>query len=198
MVKYVQLNMYICFFLLFPCRYDYGAIERTPCVVHTVQLVVNMVQKESPIQRLLEKVRHLVNKFRKSSVATERLLQKCALVLVKDCPTRRSSCFAMISRCLEVEHLTAVAVSPWAGTACSPVSGRRSGCWETFFCHLRSTLSCLKVTFNHFPLLCQHSWISKTTCRSSRLHMGEPTKMQPLWLRRCCPAWIGALVCFLT
>ncbi|RXN16698.1 zinc finger BED domain-containing 4-like protein [Labeo rohita] len=62
-------------------RYDYGAIERTPCMVHTVQLVVNMVQKEPPIRRLLEKVRHLVNKFRKSSVATERLLQKCALVL---------------------------------------------------------------------------------------------------------------------
>lgn len=81
-------------------------------MVHTLQLVVNMVQKEPPIQRLLDKVRHLVNKFRKSSVATERLLQKCALVLVKDCPTRWSSCFAMILRCLEVkEHLTAVAES---------------------------------------------------------------------------------------
>ncbi|ROL43000.1 hypothetical protein DPX16_5553 [Anabarilius grahami] len=75
-------------------RYDYGAKERTPCVVHTIQLVLNMVQKEAPIRRLLEKVRHLVNKFRKSSVTTERLLQKCALVLVKDCPTRWSSCFS--------------------------------------------------------------------------------------------------------
>ncbi|KAG1946556.1 zinc finger BED domain-containing protein 4-like [Pimephales promelas] len=36
-------------------RYSYGAIERTPCVVHTIQLVVNMVQKEPPIRRLLEK-----------------------------------------------------------------------------------------------------------------------------------------------
>ncbi|XP_060797780.1 zinc finger BED domain-containing protein 4-like [Neoarius graeffei] len=93
-------------------RYDYGAIERTPCVVHTIQLVVNMVQKEPPIRRLLEKVRHLVNKFRKSSVTTEQLLQKCALVLIKDCPARWSSCFAMISRCLEVkEHVSAVAES---------------------------------------------------------------------------------------
>jgi len=81
-------------------------------MVHTIQLVVNMVQKEPPIRRLLEKVRHLVNKFSKSSVATERLLQKCALVLVKDCPTRWSSCFAMILPCLKVkEHLTAVAES---------------------------------------------------------------------------------------
>lgn len=53
-----------------------------------------------------------MNKFRKSSVATEQLLQKCALVLIKDCPTRWSSCFAMISRCLEVkEHVSAVAES---------------------------------------------------------------------------------------
>lgn len=51
-------------------RYDYGAIDWTPCAVHTVQLVVNMVQMEPLIRRLLEKVRHLVNKFRKSSVAT--------------------------------------------------------------------------------------------------------------------------------
>ncbi|XP_028828055.1 zinc finger BED domain-containing protein DAYSLEEPER-like [Denticeps clupeoides] len=91
-------------------RYDFGAIERTPCVAHTVQLVVNMVQKEPSIRRLLDKVRRLVDKFRKSPVATERLRQKCALVLAKDCPTRWSSLFAMISRCLEVkEHLAAVA-----------------------------------------------------------------------------------------
>ncbi|CAL8260874.1 unnamed protein product [Boreogadus saida] len=71
-----------------------------------------MIQKEPLIRRLLEKVRHLVNKFRKSSVATERLLQKCAMVLVKDCPTRWSSCFAMILRRLNVkEHLTSVAES---------------------------------------------------------------------------------------
>ena len=102
--------MYICFFYIFLYRYDYGAIERTPCVVHTVQLVVNMIQKEPPIRTLLEKVRHLLNKFRKSSVTTERLLQNWALV--KDCPTRWSSCFAMILRRLKVkEHLTSVAES---------------------------------------------------------------------------------------
>lgn len=97
---------------MFPCRYHHRAIERTPRVVHTLQLVVNTLQKDPPIQRLLEKVRYLVNNFIKSSVTTERLLQKCAVVLVKDCPTRWSSCFAMVSRCLEVkEHLTAEAES---------------------------------------------------------------------------------------
>ncbi|RXN24025.1 zinc finger BED domain-containing 4-like protein [Labeo rohita] len=37
----------------------YGTLERTPCVVHTLQLVVNMVKKEQAIKRLLDKVRHL-------------------------------------------------------------------------------------------------------------------------------------------
>ncbi|XP_077392118.1 zinc finger BED domain-containing protein 4-like isoform X2 [Festucalex cinctus] len=93
--------------------YRNGTIERsTPCVVQTIQLIVNMVQKEPPIRKLLEKVRHLVTKLKKLSVATERLLQKAALLLIMDCPTRWSSCFVMMSRCLEVnEQITAVAES---------------------------------------------------------------------------------------
>ncbi|KAL2078408.1 hypothetical protein ACEWY4_026093 [Coilia grayii] len=181
-------------------EYDYGAIERTPCVVHTLQLVVNMVQKEPPIRRLLEKVRHMVNKFRRSSGATERLLQKCALVLIKDCPTRWSSCFAMISRCLEVkEHLTAVAESMgWDSLQPSEWQkiGMRRDLLLPFVEHTKSLES--DTQLNHFPLLYQHCWISKTTCQSSCLIMEEHTKMLLLWLRRCFLAWIGALVCFLT
>ena len=81
-------------------------------MVHTVQLVVNMIQKELTIKRLLGKVRQLVKLFRKSSVATERLLQQCGLILIKDCPTRWSSTYLMMSRALEVkDHLTSVADS---------------------------------------------------------------------------------------
>ncbi|KAI2644644.1 E3 SUMO-protein ligase ZBED1 [Labeo rohita] len=88
----------------------YGTLERTPCVVHTLQLVVNMVKKEQAIKRLLDKVRHLVRQFSKSSVATERLLEQCGLILIKDCETRWSSSFLMLSRLLEVkDHVTSVA-----------------------------------------------------------------------------------------
>ena len=81
-------------------------------MVHTLQLVVNMLQKEPSIQRLVDKARHLVNHFRKSSVATERLLQRSALTLIKDCPTRWSSTYSMLSRCLQIkDHVTAVAAS---------------------------------------------------------------------------------------
>ena len=81
----------------------YGAIKRTPCVVHTLQLVVNMTQKEPSVKRLFDKVRGLVRLFLKSSVATERLLQLCGLTLVKDCVTRWSSSYQMVSRLLEVK-----------------------------------------------------------------------------------------------
>lgn len=81
----------------------FGAIDRTPCVVHTLQLVVNMIQTDAGVSRLLHKVRMLVKLFRKSSVATERLLQLCHLTLVKDCPTRWSSTYFMISRLLQIK-----------------------------------------------------------------------------------------------
>lgn len=81
----------------------FGTIDRTPCVVHTLQLVVNMIQKDASVNRLLGKVRVLVKLFRKSSVATEGLLQLCHLTLVKDCPTRWSSTYLMISRLLQIK-----------------------------------------------------------------------------------------------
>ncbi|XP_076137950.1 zinc finger BED domain-containing protein 4-like [Alosa pseudoharengus] len=60
--------------------------------------------------RLLDKVRHLVRQFCKSSVATERLLEQCGRILIKDCPTRWSSSFLMLSRLLEIkDHVTSVA-----------------------------------------------------------------------------------------
>ncbi|KAJ8353308.1 hypothetical protein SKAU_G00208750 [Synaphobranchus kaupii] len=99
----------------------YGTLERTPCVVHTLQLVVNMIQKEPTIKRLLDKVRHLVKLFRKSSIATEQLLQQCGLMLIKDCPTRWSSSYLMMSHEVK-DHLTLVAdTMSWDGllpTAC--------------------------------------------------------------------------------
>lgn len=81
-------------------------------MVHTLQLVVNMIQNEPTIKKVLDKLRHLVNLFRKSSIATERLLKKCGLILTKDCPNRWSSTYLMMSRALDVkDHLASVADS---------------------------------------------------------------------------------------
>ncbi|XP_035986534.1 uncharacterized protein LOC118560024 [Fundulus heteroclitus] len=90
----------------------YGTWERTPCVVHTLQLVINMIQKEPAIKKPLDKLRHLVRLFRKSSVAIERLLGKCGLTLTSDCPTAWSRTYSMLSRALEVkDHVASVAES---------------------------------------------------------------------------------------
>jgi len=78
----------------------FGHIDRTPCVVHTLQLVVNMIQKNASVSRLLGKVKAVVKLFRKSS---DQLLQVCQLTLVKDCPTRWSSTYLMILRLLQIK-----------------------------------------------------------------------------------------------
>lgn len=101
-------------FVFYSLSFKYGNenLERTPCVVHTLQLVVNMIQKEAAIKKLLDKLRHVVRLFRQSSVATGRLLEKCGLTLTKDCPTRWSSTYVMMSRALEVkDHVASVAES---------------------------------------------------------------------------------------
>ncbi|XP_029959965.1 zinc finger BED domain-containing protein 4-like isoform X2 [Salarias fasciatus] len=79
-------------------------MERMPCVVHTLQLVVQMINKEPSAKRLLDKARSIVKLFRKSSVATQRILDECGLIVVNDCPTRWSSTFNMIERLLKVKE----------------------------------------------------------------------------------------------
>ncbi|XP_028281080.1 zinc finger BED domain-containing protein 4-like [Parambassis ranga] len=78
-------------------------IQRMPCVVHTLQLVVHTIQKEASVKRVLDKARSVVKLFRKSSVATQRILDECGLTVVNDCPTRWSSIFNMVARLLKIK-----------------------------------------------------------------------------------------------
>uniref|UniRef100_A0A8C6P0M1 Uncharacterized protein n=1 Tax=Nothobranchius furzeri TaxID=105023 RepID=A0A8C6P0M1_NOTFU len=79
-------------------------MDRMPCVVHTLQLVVHMINKEESINRVLNKVRSIVKLFRKSSVATQKILDECGLTVVNDCPTRWSSTYEMVARLLKVKE----------------------------------------------------------------------------------------------
>lgn len=91
--------------MLFPTvRYQQIDMDRTPCVVHTLQLVVHMLQKEASVKRILDKARSIVNLFRKSSIATQKILEHCGLTLFNDCPTRWSSTFNMIARLLKLKE----------------------------------------------------------------------------------------------
>lgn len=118
----VVLSICKLMFVFYSLSIKYGNenLERTPCVVHTLQLVVNMIQTEPAIKKLLDKLRHLVRLFHQSSVATGRLLEKCGLTLTKDCPTRWSSTYVMMSRALEVkDHVASVAEMLHLQLACS-------------------------------------------------------------------------------
>lgn len=95
-----SLCLFGCISLL---RYHHVDLDRTPCVVHTLQLVVNMMQKEAGVKRILDKARSVVKLFRKSSIATQRMLDMCGLTVVNDCPTRWSSTFNMVARLLKVK-----------------------------------------------------------------------------------------------
>lgn len=74
-----------------------------PCVVHTLQLVVHLLNKEAGIKRVLDKARSLVKLFRKSSVATQKIIDECGLIVLNDCPTRWSSTYNMVARLLRVK-----------------------------------------------------------------------------------------------
>lgn len=101
-------KFFVLFFVFLLPRF--GALKRMPCVVHTLQLVVNIIQKEASVKRFLDRVRLIVRLFRKSSVATEQLLQLSGLTLIKDCPTRWSSTYLMITCLIDAkDSLTQVA-----------------------------------------------------------------------------------------
>lgn len=93
----------ICIYFLFGSNQNMEMdMERMPCVVHTLQLVVHMLNKEASVKQILDKARSIVKLFRKSSVATQKILDKCGLIVVNDCPTRWSSTYYMIARLLKV------------------------------------------------------------------------------------------------
>jgi hypothetical protein len=83
--------------------------RRLPCLPHTLQLVVGELRKQPSYCSVIEKAKKMVTKIKKSSVATQSLVEAAHLTLVMDCPTRWSSTFLMVSRLLKVRepgHIT--------------------------------------------------------------------------------------------
>ena len=83
--------------------------KRLGCFSHTLQLVVHKFDTMQSSKRALQSARRIVKKFSKSVKANEKLISRCGLKLISDCPTRWNSTHAMISRLLAVRpHLTEV------------------------------------------------------------------------------------------
>lgn len=84
-------------------------LDRLPCIVHTVQLVVIACTKSQTLQPLLKSARRVIEKIKRSSVAIQKLKAKAQKVVMLDCPTRWSSTYMMLARLLELKpHVTEV------------------------------------------------------------------------------------------
>jgi len=79
-------------------------LRRFPCIAHTLQLVVKTISKHDATARLILKTTKIAQAVRKSSVATQKLVEKCGKTLVKCNATRWNSTLFMIQRLVEVRQ----------------------------------------------------------------------------------------------
>jgi len=75
--------------------------RRMQCMAHTLQLIIKRVYKH--YVPVLEKVKHLVFKIRKSSIAVQMLLAKCGKTVIADNITRWNSTYQMAKRLIEIK-----------------------------------------------------------------------------------------------
>nr|XP_047122573.1 zinc finger BED domain-containing protein 4-like [Hydra vulgaris] len=78
------------------------AFRRLGCIAHVIQLVVKLAY-DGKCHGLFLKVRGLVGKVRKSSVALEKIINKCSKTVISDCSTRWNSTYFMVRRFLEIK-----------------------------------------------------------------------------------------------
>ncbi len=98
---------------------SFSVQKRLPCFNHTLQLVVKKFDTVQSSKRALLSAHKIVRKFSKSVKATEKLVARCGLKLMSDCPTRWNSTYLMVSRLLAVRpHVTEVLQElEWDGRA---------------------------------------------------------------------------------
>lgn len=85
---------------------DIVTVNNTPyrwmaCIVHSLQLVVKLAYGH--YDKVLSRTRQLVCSLRKSSVALEKLIERCGKTVINDCVTRWSSTFQMTERLLAIK-----------------------------------------------------------------------------------------------
>jgi hypothetical protein len=76
--------------------------HRLPCLAHSIQLVIHSLDKTASYTNLLGKARSNVHSIRKSSVATQRLIEKAGKTVIPDCTTRWNSSYLMLKRLISI------------------------------------------------------------------------------------------------
>jgi hypothetical protein len=75
--------------------------RRMPCLAHTLQLIIKTAYVH--YDTLIVKARKIVSRIRKSSVAMEKLIERCGKSVVTDVTTRWNSTFYMIQRLISIK-----------------------------------------------------------------------------------------------
>ena len=92
-----------------PPKLEKELFHRLPCLAHTLQLVVHALNKVTGYSNILGKARCIVSSVRRSSVATQKLMEKAGKTVIPDCTTRWNSSFLMMQHLLDVKgHLSDV------------------------------------------------------------------------------------------
>jgi len=77
--------------------------RRMPCLAHTLQLIIKLPYVH--YEALIAKTRRMVGRIRKSSVATEKVLERSGKLLIADVTTRWNSTYYMIQRLLSIKTI---------------------------------------------------------------------------------------------
>jgi hypothetical protein len=77
--------------------------KRLPCVVHTLQLALKVIERCESFANVTAEARKLVKAVRCSSVVTQQLIKRAGKSLISDCPTRWSSSYFMLNRLAELQ-----------------------------------------------------------------------------------------------
>lgn len=87
--------------LVLPQQQQHNLFIWLPCMAHTLQLIIKLAYRH--YDTLITKTRHVVGRIRKSSVAVEKLVEKCGKTVITDCTTRWNSTHQMINRLLTIK-----------------------------------------------------------------------------------------------
>lgn len=79
-------------------------MPRIGCFAHTLQLVVQVLEKFDGFKEILKHTCQLICKVNSSTKVTECLVAMCGKKLLKDCPTRWGSTFSIIDCLIDVRQ----------------------------------------------------------------------------------------------
>ena len=78
--------------------------RRSPCMAHTMQLVVKEAYGHNQYSNIIAKAKRVVSTIRRSSIVVEELVNRCGRSVIADCITRWNCTYFMTKRLLTIRQ----------------------------------------------------------------------------------------------